>query len=161
MSLRVLLADESSTIKRVMQLALQDFAVDVKAVPVGIDVIQVARSFKPDIIFADILLAKKNGYEVSADVKADAGLKQTPVVLMWSGFMELDEAKAKACKADQRIEKPFDAETLRNIVRELVPPTQDNVISNYLTFPEMPAIDEAPQPAVAKASPIPQKNFKL
>ena len=68
MALRVLLADESSTIKKVMQLALQDFGVEVKSVPIGLDVSQAAKSFRPDIIFADVLLAKKSGYDVSAEL---------------------------------------------------------------------------------------------
>jgi len=50
MALRVLLADESSTIKKVMQLALSDFAVEVRSVPVGFDVLPVAQNFKPDIV---------------------------------------------------------------------------------------------------------------
>jgi two-component system, cell cycle response regulator len=150
MALRVLLADESSTIKKVMQLALQDFAVEVKAVPIGLDVLQVARSFNPDIVFVDVLLAKKNGYEVTAELKNDSMLKKTPVVLMWSGFMELDEPKAKACKVDRRLEKPFDAETLRNLVKELVPPLGSNLISNFLSFPEMPEMVEDKKPPVAK-----------
>ena len=54
MALRVLLADESTTIKKVMQLALQEFAVEVKAVRSGLDVSEVARSFSPDIVFADV-----------------------------------------------------------------------------------------------------------
>lgn len=142
MALRVLLADESSTIKKVMQLALQDFGIEVKAVPIGLDVLQVARSFNPDIVFADVLLAKKNGYEVSAELKTDPTLKKTPVVLMWSGFMELDEAKAQASKADRRLEKPFDAETLRSLVKELVPSLRENLISEFLSFPEMPEMVE-------------------
>ena len=142
MALRVLLADESSTIKKVMQLALQDFGVEVKAVPIGLDVLQVAQSFHPDIIFTDVLLQKKNGYEVSAELKADPILKNVPIVLMWSGFMELDEAKAKLSKANRRLEKPFDAETLRTIVKELVPSTASNVISQYLTFPDLPPMIE-------------------
>jgi CheY-like chemotaxis protein len=147
MSLRVLLADESSTIKRVMQLALQDYGVEVKAVPVGLDVVQVAADFRPDIVFADVLLAKKNGYEVAAELKSHPDLKQVPVVLMWSGFMELDEQKAKASLADQRLEKPFEAETLRQIVRDLVPAAQDNAIASYLSFPNLPPILEDPQAA--------------
>src|SRR5690606_20789003 len=118
MALRVLLADESTTIKKVMQLALQDFAVEVKAVHVGIDVVEVARSFKPDVIFADILLQKKNGYEVSADLKRDEGLKSIPVVLMWSSFMDLDENLAQQSGADGRLEKPFDVENLRQQILE-------------------------------------------
>ena len=91
MALRVLLADESSTIKKVISLALQDFAVEVKVVHSGVDVVEVAKQFGPDIIFADVLLQKKNGYEVCFDVKADPLLNKIPVVLMWSSFMDLDE----------------------------------------------------------------------
>lgn len=159
MALRVLLADESSTIKKVMQLALQDFGVEVKSVPIGVDVIPVAKSFHPDIVFADVLLAKRNGYEIAGDLKADSALKNIPVVLMWSGFMELDEAKAKQSKAERRLEKPFDAETLRSLVKELVPSTSGNLISQYLSFPELPPMiedgktapqDEAPEIQIAE-----------
>ena len=140
MALRVLLADESSTIKKVIQLALQDFGVDVKSVAVGLDVVPVVRSFRPDIVLTDILLAKRNGYEVCEDLKKDPELRNIPVILMWSGFMEIDEGKARAAKPDRRLEKPFDAETLRKLVRELVPGTQSNVISSYLSFPKLPEI---------------------
>ncbi len=146
MALRVLLADESSTIKKVMQLALQDFGVEVKSVPIGLDVLQVCRSFQPDIVFVDILLAKKNGYEVSAELKADALLKKIPVVMMWSGFMELDESKARQAQIDSRLEKPFDADTLRELVKTLVPKLNSNVISQFLSFPEMPEFTEPERP---------------
>ena len=153
MSLRVLLADESSTIKKVMQLALQDFGVEVKAVALGIDVLQVAKTFKPDIIFADVLLSKKSGYEVSAELKSDPGLKHIPVVLMWSGFMEIDEKKATDSQADRRLEKPFDADTLRGMVKDLISKSEENIIASYLTFPNMPPIiDEMADSAPSKPS---------
>lgn len=151
MALRVLLADESSTIKKVMQLALQDFAVEVKAVPVGVDVLSVAKNFNPDIVFADVLLAKMTGYEVSKAIKTDAALNHTPVVLMWSSFMELDEAKARDSRAEGRLEKPFDAEALRSLVKQLVPQTQDNAISSFLTFPDLPNIIESEAPKSSEA----------
>ncbi|WII72276.1 response regulator [Bdellovibrio sp. 22V] len=144
MALRVLLADESSTIKKVMQLALSDFGVEVKAVPVGLDVLSVTKSFKPEIIFADVLLTKRSGYEVCADIKNDPETAHIPVVLMWSGFMEIDEAKATECRADRRLEKPFDADHLRSIVTDLVQKTKSNPISNFLSFPEMPEFEETP-----------------
>ena len=144
MALRVLLADESSTIKKVMQLALSDFAVEVKAVPVGLDVLPVAKSFKPDIIFADVLLSKRNGYEVSLDIKNDSETANIPVVLMWSGFMEVDESKVAESKANGRLEKPFDADHLRNLVNNLVKKTTTNPVSSFLSFPEMPEFEETP-----------------
>lgn len=135
MALRVLLADESTTIKKVMQLALQDFAVEVKAVHVGLDVVEVARQFQPDIIFADVLLQKKNGYEVCGELKRDPGLKTIPVVLMWSSFMDLDESLAQDCGADRRLEKPFDIENLRQVLLELVPKTHTQRLAHFLKFP--------------------------
>lgn len=165
MALRVLLADESTTIKRVMQLALQDFAVEVKAVPVGIDVLPVTKAFRPDIIFADVLLPKKSGYEVGKDLKKDPETKNIPLVLMWSGFMELDEAKAKESMAERRLEKPFEPETLRSLVTDLVKKTQTNPVSSYLKFPEMPEIvenkNETPQPETPKFAPNEPLNIEL
>jgi CheY-like chemotaxis protein len=141
MALRVLLADESTTIKKVMQLALQDFAVEVKAVHAGVDVLDVARSFQPDVIFADVLLQKKNGYEVCALLKADGELKSVPVVLMWSSFMDLDDQLAKNSGANGRLEKPFDVETLRKLVLELVPKTRSQRLAHFLEFPQKPTED--------------------
>ncbi len=135
MALRVLLADESVTIKKVIQLALQDFAVEVKAVPVGVDVLAVTKTFKPDLIFADILLQKRSGYDVCRDLKRDAETASLPVVLMWSSFMELDQAQLEATGADGKLEKPFDVETLRRLVLELVPRTRTQRMAHYLDFP--------------------------
>ncbi len=143
MALRVLLADESSTIKKVFQLALQDFAVEVKPVNVGLDVTAVAETFKPDIIFADVLLQKKNGYDVSLEIKQNSDLQKTPVVLMWSGFMDLDEDKMQASGADGQLEKPFDVKSLRALVQSLVPRTQEQTLSSYLSFPKLPDFEES------------------
>lgn len=158
MALRVLLADESSTIKKVMQLSLQDFAVEVRTVAVGLDVLSVAKVYQPDIIFADILLAKKNGYDVCFDLKADVETRQIPVILMWSGFMELDEQKFQHCKADARLEKPFDAETLRTLVKDLVQKTKTNPISDYLTFAQLPDFEEPVAPLVSPKNKTESEN---
>lgn len=152
MALRVLLADESSTIKKVFQLALQDFAVEVKPVALGIDVQAVASEFEPDIVFADILLQKKNGYEVCADLKSDDQLQSIPVVLMWSGFMELDTDKFEACGADERLEKPFDVAQLRQIIQKLVPKTKTQPLSEYLEFPDTPEVK------AEESTPPPEEN---
>lgn len=157
MALRVLLADESSTIKKVFQLALQDFAVEVRPVNIGVDVLPVAKNFQPDIIFADVLLQKKNGYEVSAELKTEGALSNVPVVLMWSGFMELDEDKFQASHANGRLEKPFDVTALRKLVSELVPKTSSQRMSQFLSFPKMPEMQE---PAPAAAAPKPEEDFQ-
>lgn len=143
MALRVLLADESSTIKKVLQLALSDLGIEVKSVPSGIDVVSVALDFRPDIIFADILLTKRNGYEVCGDIKQNPQLKNTPVVLMWSSFMEFDEKLAQKAGANARLEKPFDTEALRNIVNKFVKKTETHPLKGLLDFPTLPDFEES------------------
>jgi two-component system cell cycle response regulator len=153
MALRVLLADESSTIKKVFQLALQDFAVEVRPVNIGLDVATVATAFKPDIIFADVLLQKKNGYDVCSDLKADEHLSTIPVVLMWSGFMEFDEDKFQASGANAQLEKPFDVAALRNLVTDLVPRTKNQRLSQFLTFPKVTSGSEK-RPEIIEDEPV-------
>lgn len=137
MALRVLLADESQTIKKVIQLALQDFSVEVKPVHSGIDVLPIAKVFQPDIIFADVLLAKKTGYDVCKELKNNPETASIPIVLMWNSLMGIDEKKALESKADRRLEKPFEVETLRQIIQELAPKTVTNPISSFLNFGEI------------------------
>lgn len=136
MSLRVLLADESASIRKVFQMGLQDFGAEVKSVHNGLDVIEVAQNFAPDIIFADILLQKKNGYEVSIEIQKHNELSHVPVVLMWSSFMELDQQQYQASGAKGELEKPFDVENMRKLIRSLVQNTQSQMISDFLQFPD-------------------------
>lgn len=154
MALRVLLADESSTLKKVFQLALQDYAVEVSNVNSGMDVASVSSTFKPDVIFADILLPKKNGYEVAAEVKSVPELTTIPVILMWSPFMEMDEDRFLACQASDRLEKPFDIETLRALVQKWVPKTKTHKLSQFLKFPNLSESDfGSPSPPVQIEAP--------
>jgi CheY-like chemotaxis protein len=153
MALRVLLADENVTIKKVIQLSLQDYAVNVKSVNLGIDVIEVAQSFQPDIILADILLQKRSGYDVCSDIKSHPQLSNTPVVLLWSGFMELDQERFEQVKADGQLEKPFDKDKLRELVQTLVSKTKDQSISDHLKINVVPNFQNKKQPAAESADP--------
>lgn len=159
MSLRVLLADESPTIKKVMQLALQDLDVEVKAVPLGIDVLSVAQAWRPDICFIDVLLSKVNGYEVCGQLKAQPELSQIPIVLMWSSFMELDTAKFNASKAQDKLEKPFDADTLRDLVKKHVVRLQSNAIAQFISFPDLPPFIEDQPPTPLQPSQLQASDF--
>lgn len=143
MALRVLLADESSTIKKAIQMVLSDYGVEVKTVPTGIDVLSVTQSFIPDIIIADVLLNKKNGYEVCLELKNNEDTKSIPVVLMWSSFMQLDEQLFKGSRADASLEKPFETETIRNLVEKLVPKLQTFPLKGFLNHAQLPDFEES------------------
>lgn len=67
--------------------------------------------------------------------------------------MEIDEKKATDSQADRRLEKPFDADTLRGMVKDLISKSEENIIASYLTFPNMPPIiDEMADSAPSKPS---------
>jgi two-component system cell cycle response regulator len=143
MPLKVLLADESTSIKKAFQLALSDYGVEVKSVPSGLDVLSVSLDFKPDIIFADVLLTKKSGYEVCKEVKSHPALSPIPFILMWSHFMEFDSSLATQAGFTDKIEKPFDTETLRQKVNTYVAKTKAHPLNGMLEFPEMPNFIES------------------
>lgn len=143
MALRVLLADESSTIKKAIQLVLSEYGVEVKTVPTGIDVLSVAQSFLPDIVVADILLNKKNGYEVCLELKNNAGTSKIPVVLMWSSFMQLDEQLYRSSRADASLEKPFESETIKTLFERLVPKLQTFPLKGFLHHAPLPDFEES------------------
>jgi two-component system cell cycle response regulator len=143
MSLKVLLADESSTIKKAFQLSLGEFAADIKTVPSGLDVISVALDFHPDIIFADILLGKKNGYDVCAEVKNHPKLKTTPVILMWSSFMDFNTVLAEKSGANDKLEKPFDAQNLKDLAKKFVSKLTYHPLDGLLVNPRLPDFTES------------------
>ncbi len=143
MALRVLLADESSTIRKAIQMALAEYSVEVKSVQSGLDVLSVAHIFKPDIVLADVLLTKKNGYEVCAEIKKDPATRLIPVVLMWSSFLQIDHGQVSKVKANGTLEKPFDTDMLQDIVVKLVPKLSSFPLNGLLTHPRLPDFTES------------------
>lgn len=141
MALRVLLADESLNVKKNMQLCLQDFGVEIKTVLSGEEVGSSTRTFKPDLIFLDILLAKINGYDACSQLKNHPDFRHIPVLLTWSSFMEIDETKFKLSRADGRLEKPFDKDNLRKVVQHFVPKSKSQKLSEFLSFPDLRSFD--------------------
>ncbi|MCJ8276525.1 MAG: response regulator, partial [Bdellovibrionales bacterium] len=159
--MRVLLADESASIRKVFQLGLQDYGAEVKSVHNGLDVIQVAEQFQPDIIFADILLQKKNGYQVSEEIHEHQSLSDVPVILMWSSFMELDQDKYIKCHAQGEMEKPFEVDVMRKLIEDLVDRTKSQQLSQFLDFPENiknEFVDEETAQEVETATSIDEEN---
>ena len=136
MSLRVLLADRSTSIEKVFRMGLEDFGAEVKTIHNGLDVLKTTEDYQPHIIFIDILLQKKNGYEVTRELGQNKKTKHIPVVLMWSPFMELDQKEYQSCGAKAELEKPFEIEVMRQIFNSLVKNSESRNISDFLDFPE-------------------------
>lgn len=156
MSLRILLADESSTIKKAFQLALSDLGAEIKNVPSGLDVLNVALEFQPHLVFADVLLTKKSGYEVCKELTQNPQTKHIPVVLMWSNFMEFNMTQASEAGYSDKLEKPFDSESLRSIVKKYHTESNHHPLAQMIEVPVLkevlPEIEEEFRPVQLKNS---------
>jgi two-component system, cell cycle response regulator len=142
MPLRILLADESTTIKKAFGLALSDLGAEIKSVPSGLDVMTVAIDFRPQLIFADVLLTKKSGYEVCREITASIETKHIPVILMWSNFMEFNTTLATQAGYADKLEKPFDTAALRKLVTKHYKETESHPLKGLLDFPTLPEFAE-------------------
>jgi CheY-like chemotaxis protein len=120
MTPKLLLADDSATIQRVVELTFSGEDVHVVAVGDGEQAIARIPVERPDIVLADIGMPKRNGYDVAAFVKGHPDLKHIPVLLLAGAFEPVDDARATAVGCDGVLVKPFEPQHVIARVRELL-----------------------------------------
>ncbi len=118
---KLLLADDSVTIQRVIELTFADEDVQVKAVSTGQQAIDAVTSDPPDIVLADVGMPERDGYEVAAFIKGRPDLAHIPVLLLTGAFEPVDDARAAAAGCDGVLAKPFEPQMLISRVKELLP----------------------------------------
>lgn len=116
----LLLADDSVTIRRVIELTFTDENVRVVSVSSGREALDRIAADPPDIVLADIGMADVSGYEIAAFIKGRNDLRHIPVVLLAGAFEPLDEAKARQAGSDAVLVKPFEPQMVVARVRELL-----------------------------------------
>ena len=116
----LLLADDSATIQRVIELTFADEDIQVVSVSDGDQAIARLESSPPDIVPADVGMPGKNGYEVAEYVKQTPKLAHIPVVLLTGAFEPVDQEKATAIGCDGVLAKPFEPQIVIGRVRELL-----------------------------------------
>ncbi len=115
---KLLLADDSPTIQKVISLTFGDEGVDVVAVGDGESALRALEEEPPpDILLADVVMPGPNGYELCEHVKRDGRLRHIPVVLLVGIFEPFNEAEARRVGADTVLTKPFQA--LRGLVSKV------------------------------------------
>jgi CheY-like chemotaxis protein len=112
MARKLLLADDSITIQKVVELVLAEEGFEIKAVNNGEEALAVASTFQPDIVLADIEMPKMNGYQLCEKLKTNPATGDVPVILLSGAFEPLDEELAKQVKADSFVIKPFESQEL-------------------------------------------------
>ena len=117
---RILLADDSITIQKVVELTFSDGDYDVVAVNNGAKAIQKLSEMRPDLILSDIIMPEKNGYEVCEFVKSHPEYRTIPVILLTGTFEPFDPDRADKAGCDAVVTKPFESQSLIHKVEELI-----------------------------------------
>lgn len=120
MAKTILLADDSITIQKVVELTFSDGDYEVTAVNNGAKAIQKLSEMRPDIILSDIIMPEKNGYEVCEFVKSHPEYRNIPVVLLTGTFEPFDPDRADKAGCDAVVTKPFESQSLIHKVEELI-----------------------------------------
>ena len=116
----LLLADDSVTIQRVIELTFADQDIQVTAVSDGEQAIQRLETAPPDIVLADIGMPGRNGYEVARFIKQSPSLAHIPVVLLTGAFEPVDQARASEAGCDGVLAKPFEPQLVIGRVKDLL-----------------------------------------
>jgi CheY-like chemotaxis protein len=156
----LLLADDSVTIQRVIELTFADEDIQVIAVSDGDQAIQRLDASPPDIVLADIGMPGRNGYEVAQYIKQSPRLAHIPVVLLTGAFEPVDHARASEAGCDGVLAKPFEPQLVIGRVKDLLArprPVLEAPADSPAPMPvaEAPAESFAPMPTPAASDPAP------
>ncbi|MEN8153103.1 MAG: response regulator [Acidobacteriota bacterium] len=109
----VILADNSYTIRRIVELSFSDEEeIDLISFENGLNISDKILELKPAVVLADIKLPDTNGYEICRFINKTEELKETKVFLIKGGFEPVDEEQLKDLKFEDFITKPFDSKAL-------------------------------------------------
>jgi CheY-like chemotaxis protein len=140
MAKKLLLAEDSLTIRKVFELALSRSDIAITAVDNGEDAVRLAGEIFPDLVVADLTLPGKNGFAVAAELRAMEKTEKIPVLILSGTLVPLDEARFKASGARGVLFKPFESrellENIERLLRESTPPPESRKPQ------EAPAVDE-------------------
>lgn len=114
---KILVVDDSKTIRRSAEVLLSKAGCEVQLAEDGFEALGKVVSFKPDLVFVDIMMPRLDGYHTCALIKNNPQLRDTPVVMLSSKDGLFDRAKGRLVGAQLYLSKPFTADELIGAVR--------------------------------------------
>jgi CheY-like chemotaxis protein len=154
MGKKILLADDSITIQKVIELTFSDEDFEVVTVGNGRLAVERVLEIRPDIVLCDIIMPEKDGYEVCDFIKRHPQLSNVPVLLLTGAFEPFDQERAARVQCDGFLAKPFEPETLIAKVKDLLQKAASR--GSSVTGPRMAVqIPLVPPPISAPPMPMP------
>lgn len=115
MSKKILIVDDEIHIRALLEQALEDLedeGVELLFARDGEEGLHVIKEEKPDLIFLDIMMPKKNGYEVCQEIKKDPGLKGSYIIMLTAKGQTSDRVRGSEVRANEYITKPFNPDEI-------------------------------------------------
>ena len=117
---KVLVIDDSNTIRRSAELFLRQAGYEVILAEDGFDALSKITDHEPQVIFVDIMMPRLDGYQTCALIKQNPRLKATPVIMLSSKDGVFDRARGRLAGSDRYLTKPFTKEGLIEAVADYV-----------------------------------------
>jgi len=157
MAYKLLLADDSQTIQKVVELVLNREGFDILACSDGEEALKSLGTGMPDIVLADIEMPKMNGYQLCEKIKGNPATVHIPVILLAGAFEPFDEDYARSVGADDFIMKPFESHELVSKVNSLLMAPAQAVAEVQVPAVEKPTVVEpiVEEPVLAGAAAAP------
>lgn len=118
--IKVMVIDDSKTIRRTAETLLSKAGCDVFTAIDGFDALAKIADSLPDIIFVDIMMPRLDGYQTCALIKNNSSLQGIPVIMLSSKDGLFDRAKGRIVGSDQYLTKPFSKDELLSAIRDHV-----------------------------------------
>jgi twitching motility two-component system response regulator PilG len=118
--IKILVIDDSNTIRRSAEMYLREAGFDVILAEDGFDALAKISDHQPRVIFVDIMMPRLDGYQTCALIKQNPHLKATPVIMLSSKDGVFDRARGRLAGSDRYLTKPFTREALIETVQEYV-----------------------------------------
>jgi CheY-like chemotaxis protein/molybdopterin-biosynthesis enzyme MoeA-like protein len=141
---KLLLADDSITIQKVVELTFADEGVGVVCVNNGREAIERLEELMPDVVLADVFMPQASGYEVCEYIKQNDKLKHIPVMLLVGSFEPFDEEEARRVGADETLTKPF--QSIRRLIDKVGQLVGNRPPEELIPTAELPKPDVTPEP---------------
>ena len=113
---RVMVIDDSQTIRRTAETLLAREGYEVVTAQDGFEALSKISDNRPDIIFIDIMMPRLDGYQACALIKNNPRFRGTPVIMLSSKDGLFDRARGRIVGSDEYLTKPFTADSLLDAV---------------------------------------------
>ena len=120
---KILIVDDEPHIRLLLEQTLEeleDEGVDLLMAENGVEALEIIKKDKPDVVFLDVMMPKKNGFEVCNTVKNELGMNEVYIVLLTAKGQEFDRQKGTEVGSDLYLTKPFNPDEIVSLARKIL-----------------------------------------